>query len=216
MSDRKITIKVNEKDLLSVLEELTGLRASRRFWNKSEIQLTLDLQDKKEVYEYLTKSKKIIDWGLGDSILPDSPQKEIEEPEPELSPAPPQEEPKEKKKKKIEKFTDYVANFTGTSDWSGLAIFIMCSWKVSKKSPGMIFGTPLFKSSVSQEYENFAKSGQSSSELILLGKVLESYYYGVDYEDAVEDVVDKIRTTWKAMSSFESLTSVSIRLFKNT
>lgn len=214
MSNRKITIKVNEKDLLSVLEDLTGLRATRRFWNKSELQLTLDLQDRKEVYEYLSKSKKILDWELGDSILSDSPAISQAETEPESEPEVIEQKP-EPKKRKSEKFTDYVANFTGTADWSNLAIFILCSWKVAKKSPGMIFGTPLFKSSVAQEYENVKSSGQGS-ELLILGKVLESYYYSVEYPDAVEDVVQKIRTSWKSLPSHESLTSVSIRLFKNT
>ena len=213
MSNRKITIKVNEKDLLSVLEDLTGLRANRRFWNKSELQLTLDLQDKKEVYEYLSKSKKILDWELGESVLPDN-SSTIPDPDPEPVAEVVEQKP-EPKKRKTESFTDYVANFTGTADWSNLAIFILCSWKVAKKSPGMIFGTPLFKSSVAQEYENTKTTGQGS-ELLILGKVLESYYYSVEYPDAVEDVVQKIRTSWKSLPSHESLTSVSIRLFKNT
>ena len=54
------------------------------------------------------------------------------------------------------------------------------------------------------------------SERILLGKVLESYYSGVDYIDAVEDTIGKIRVAWKTLSKHESLTSVSIRLYKNT
>ena len=213
MSNRKITLRINEKDLLEVLQDLTELKAKRKFWSRDEVQITLDLEDTRKTYEYLCKSKKILSWEVGDTILSDESEKilqtdyeqkevvEIKEPEP--------------KKRKSEKFTDYVANFTGTTDWSNLAIFILCSWKVAKKSPGMIFGTPLFKSSVAQEYENVKSSGQGS-ELLILGKVLESYYYSVEYPDAVEDVVQKIRTSWKSLPSHESLTSVSIRLFKNT
>lgn len=54
------------------------------------------------------------------------------------------------------------------------------------------------------------------SERILLEKVLESYYSGVDYIDAVEDTIGKIRVAWKTLNKHESLTSVSIRLYKNT
>ena len=217
MPSRKITLRINEKGLLEVLQDLTKLKAKRKFWNRNEIQLTLDLEDIRDTYEYLCKSKRILDWGVGDSILTNELENTLqpdyrEEEKPEIKEPDP--EPKEKKRK-VEKFTDFVSNFTGSSDWSNLSMFILCSWKVAKKSPGIIFGTPLFKSNVLQEYESM-KSSPTGSELLLLGKVLESYYYGVEYIDAVEDTVGKIRSSWKSLSTFESLTSVSIKLFKNT
>ena len=215
MSSRKITIKLNEKDLVNVMQELGKFKASRNFWNRSVLQVTIDLTDSKETYEYLSKSKNILDWELGDTIIQDSEEDKSEElpkvVEQEIQV--PKEEPKEEKKKP-EKFVDYVSKFSGTTDWANLAVFIESSWRVAKKSPGVIFGTPLFKSSLLQEYEAIKNNG--SSERILLGKVLEAYYNGVDYMDAVEDTIGKLRTSWKTLSKHESLTSVSIRLYKNT
>lgn len=214
MSSRKITLRINEKDLIEVLQDLTELKAKRKFWNRDEVQITLDLEDTRKTYEYLCKSKRILDWELGDSISetpvkttqtyqePEEEPEEIKEPEPK------------KPERKVEKFTDYVSKFSGTSDWHGLCLFIECSWRVAKKSPGVIFGTPLFKSSLGQELE--LVKDNASSERILLEKVLESYYIGVDYIDAVEDTIGKIRSAWKTLNKHESLTSVSIRLYKNT
>lgn len=215
MSSRKITIRINEKDLIEVLQDLTEFKAKRKFWNRDEVQITLDLDDTRKTYEYLCKSKRILDWEVGDSIS-DTPTAKIpqtyqepEEPEEIKEPEPPK-----KPERKVEKFTDYASKFSGTSDWHGLCLFIECSWRVAKKSPGVIFGTPLFKSSLSQELE--LVKDNPSSERILLEKVLESYYIGVEYIDAVEDTIGKIRSAWKTLSKHESLTSVSIRLYKNT
>lgn len=211
MSSRKITLRINEKDLLEVLQDLTELKAKRKFWNREEVQLTLSLEDTRKTYEYLCKSKRILSWDVGDVVL-DSPDIIPQETEPEVEEIP--EEPV-RPTRKTDKFTDFVSKFSGTADWSGLSLFIECSWRVSKKSPGVIFGTPLFKSSLLQELD-IVKAGSTSSERILLDKVLESYYLGVDYLDAVEDTISKIRSAWKSLSKHESLTSVSIRLFKNT
>lgn len=214
MSSRKITLRINEKDLIEVLQDLTELKAKRKFWNRDEVQITLDLEDTRKTYEYLCKSKRILDWELGDSVF-EAPvkttqtyQEQEEEPEEIKEPEP------KKPERKVEKFTDYVSKFSGTSDWHGLCLFIECSWRVAKKSPGVIFGTPLFKSSLGQELE--LVKDNASSERILLEKVLESYYIGVDYIDAVEDTIGKIRSAWKTLNKHESLTSVSIRLYKNT
>lgn len=214
MSSRKITLRINEKDLIEVLQDLTELKAKRKFWNRDEVQITLDLEDTRKTYEYLCKSKRILDWELGDSVseapvkIPQTYQEPEEEPEEIKEPEP------KKPERKVEKFTDYVSKFSGSSDWHGLCLFIECSWRVAKKSPGVIFGTPLFKSSLTQELE--LVKDNASSERILLEKVLESYYIGVDYIDAVEDTIGKIRSAWKTLNKHESLTSVSIRLYKNT
>ena len=56
MSSRKITLRINEKDLLEVLQDLTELKAKRKFWSRDEVQLTLDLEDTRKTYEYLCKS----------------------------------------------------------------------------------------------------------------------------------------------------------------
>lgn len=214
MSSRKITLRIKEKDLLEILQDLTELKGRRKFWNKEEIQITLDLEDKRETYEYLCKSKRILGWELGDSVLPDGP--EPVEPEEDVVEESPVivEEPK-KPERKVDKLTDYASKFSGHEDWNGLCLFIECSWRVAKKSPGVIFGTPLFKSSLMQELE-IVQNNPVPSERILLEKVLESYYSGVDYIDAVEDTIGKIRVAWKTLNKHESLTSVSIRLYKNT
>ena len=214
MSSRKITLRINERDLIEVLQDLTKLKAKRKFWRRDEVQLTLDLEDTRKTYEYLCNSRRILSWEVGDTILSDESEAdfptnyeqeekiEVKEPEPP------------KVERKLEKFTEYVSKFSGQENWSGLCLFIECSWRVAKKSPGVIFGTPLFKSSLMQELE--AVKDNASSERILLEKVLESYYLGVDYIDAVEDTIGKIRAAWKTLNKHESLTSVSIRLYKNT
>ena len=214
MSSRKITLRINEKDLLEVLQDLTELKAKRKFWSRDEVQLTLDLEDTRKTYEYLCKSKRILNWEVGDTILSDESEKILQTDYEQKEAVETKEPDPPKPERKVEKFTEYVSKFSGTSDWHGLCLFIDCSWRVSKKSPGVIFGTPLFKSSLMQELE--AIKDNASSERILLEKVLESYYLGVDYIDAVEDTIGKIRAAWKSLGKHESLTSVSIRLYKNT
>ena len=76
MSSRKITIKLNEKDLVNIMQELGKFKASRNFWNRSVLQITLDLTDSKETYEYLAKSKNILSIWV--TLLVSQPDKFID------------------------------------------------------------------------------------------------------------------------------------------
>jgi len=241
MSDRKITIKLDEKNLLDVIEELKIAKTKRKFWKTNEIFLTLDLPDTKDTYVYLTKSKKILDWSLGElkdfkegSDIPetDNPVEIEEHPsvvkrkkrekEKEARMAEEEATKKEQPEKEenpeivLDKFTKFELDLARkeTSVYLGLSYFIEATWRVSRKSPGIVFGTPLFKTSVEKEYEEI-RNGMPVVERALLQKVIESYYPGITEVDAVLDINDKIRTRWKILSQCETLTSVSIMLFRN-
>ena len=247
MSDRKITIKIDEKYLLDVIEELKIAKTKRRIWKPKEIFLTLDLPDTKSTYEYLAKSPKISDWSLGEYKEFEAGHEDI----PEVvnpSPAPREEdaeiieevedhpatvlkkrrdaEIKESRKKQkkeepkneeetLDKFTKHVLNITKLSDniFNGLAVFIEASWRVCRKSPGVVFGTPLFTSALDDVIKDIRDN--NTVERALLQKVIESYYNGIQTIDMIQDLRDKIQNKWKLLSQSESLTNVSIMIFRN-
>lgn len=246
MSDRKITIKLDKKNLLDVIEELGVLKTKKKFWKPDEIYITLDLPDVKRTYEYLSKSKKVLDWSLGEydefqegheNIPEETTEEEVLEEHPatvtkkrrdtELSAVPkrgrPKKEPtveednnKENSLDTVDKFTKYSLELVKKEEtiFHGVAYYIEASWRVCKKSPGIIFGTPLFKESFEREYSEI-KNGTPKVESVLLLKVLEAYYSGITDLNMMIDVEDKIRTRWKQLSQAETLTGVSIMMFKN-
>lgn len=213
MSTRKITIETTNENLGDVLKDL-GVATSNY---KDNIFVTLEIPDNKYNYEYLSKSDKVINWSIGEfrefeegRYIPPKPKKEESKSKPKKSTA--KEEEVEEKEKPMNFALGYVDPDEG---YEGLAKFIEASWRVCKKSPGIIFGTPLFKSVLGKEYENIEKEG-NKLDRALLKQVLESYYLGFPYEDALDDTVNKIKVAWKSLPSHQSLTSVSVRLYKNS
>ena len=245
MSDRKITIKLDKKNLLDVIEELGVLKSKKKLWKPNEIYITLDLPDTKKTYEYLSKSKKVSDWSLGEysefvegheDIPEDTDDSEILEEHPatvtvkrretELKSAPKRGRPKKQAIVKeedegdsldtVDKFTKFSLDLIKKEEiiFQGAAYYIEAAWRVCKKSPGIIFGTPLFRDSFEKEYA-IIKNDSPRVESALLQKVLEAYYSGITNLNMIIDIEDKIRTRWKQMSQSETLTGVSIMLFKN-
>ena len=195
MSTRKITIRVKKEDLSEVLEKIKA--------QESEITLTLSLPDSKDVYKYLSTSDKILDWEFDEEIVGtdmDNSDSLIGE-KGELG--------------KLDVFSEFVYNLiSGPSNLSeGISSFIEATWRVNKKSPGIIFGTPLFITAVGNESDSLT-SGPSIEKAVLY-KVIEAYYNGFSKLDIVSDLCDKIRGKWKEMSKCETLTNVSILLFRN-
>lgn len=193
MSTRKITVKVKKEDLSEVIENLKA--------QETEITLTLSLPDSKDIYKYLSTSDKVLDWEfleneqeMGDVKEVD---KEIEE------------------KKDLDVFSEFVYNvISGPTNLSeGISSFIEAAWRVNKKSPGIIFGTPLFITTVGNELGSLSTG--PSIEKAVLYKVIEAYYNGFSKIDIVSDLCDKIRGKWKEISKCETLTNVSILLFRN-
>lgn len=233
MSTRKITIKVTEKDLSDVLNDLKVVKSKKNFWRPSEVYLTLDLEDEKMTYEYLTKSKKVLDWSPGEySEFDDSkfevPKEEYEHPAArkrrEVQKA---EEEKIKKDKEIQhvqqdiapgydKLTQHIVGLVlkAENEYVGMAMFVYASWQVYKSQPGTIFGTPMYKSFLTNKFEELLGK-EKTVEMALLEKVVESYYPGISLADAVLDLEDKMKKKWKLFEQCETLTSVSILLFRN-
>lgn len=224
MSNRKITIKVDESSILDVINELGLINTKKSGWDSNEIYVTLDLPDAKETYEYLAKSKKILDWSIGgiqefqvgrytdpDDVSP----KEIIEEHPATIKKKEREQEAKIEKPSRDKFAGFVSDLIlqSSDPYKAMVNFTEASWRQSRKNPAVMFGTPLFKTNLETEYK--AVSGSASIERALLQKVIESYYVGVEMSDAVQDMIDKIREKWKQLSESETLTSVSITLFRN-
>ncbi len=195
MSTRKITIRVKKEDLSEVLEKIKA--------QESEITLTLSLPDSKDVYKYLSTSDKVLDWEFDEEIVGtdmDNSNSLIGEKE-ELG--------------KLDVFSEFVYNLiSGPSNLSeGISSFIEATWRVNKKSPGIVFGTPLFITAVGNESDSLT-SGPSIEKAVLY-KVIEAYYNGFSKLDIVSDLCDKIRGKWREISKCETLTNVSVLLFRN-
>lgn len=190
MSTRKITIRVKKEDLSEVIREIKA--------QETEITLTLSLPDSKDVYKYLSTSDKVLDW----EFLEDEQAGEVDKEETE-------------EKKDLDIFSEFVYNvISGPTNLSeGISSFIEATWRVNKKSPGIIFGTPLFIAATGNELGSLS-SGPSIEKAVLY-KVIEAYYNGFSKLDIVSDLCDKIRGKWKEMSKCETLTNVSILLFRN-
>lgn len=229
MSTRKITIKVNEKNLPDVLNELKVVKSKKNFWKPAELFITLDLEDEKMTYEYLTKSKKIIDWSIGeysefDNSQFETPKEEYEHPAARKKREVEKVEEEKKELTRVEtevapgydKLTQYIVSLTlkAENEYVGMAMFVYASWQIYKAQPGIIFGTPLYKSSLGKKFEEILGKDKTV-EMALLEKVVESYYPGISLADAILDLEDKMKKKWKLFEQCETLTSVSILLFRN-
>jgi len=190
MFTRKITIRVKKEDLSEVIREIKA--------QETEITLTLSLPDSKDVYKYLSTSDKVLDWEF---LEDDEPAIEVDK--------------ETEEKKDLDVFSEFVYNvISGPTNLSeGISSFIEATWRVNKKSPGIIFGTPLFIAATGNELGSLS-SGPSIEKAVLY-KVIEAYYNGFSKLDIVSDLCDKIRGKWKEMSKCETLTNVSILLFRN-
>ncbi len=221
MPARKITIETTEDNLIKVLKELKVATINY----KDHVFVTLDLPDDKFTYEYLSKSEDVENWSLGAfnefdesrfNPTTNKKKKSASKKETETEEVVEKIEQPRESVPKPKKFTQYTLDFIKFDEgYEGLAKFIEASWRVCKKSSGIIFGTPLFKSVLEKEYELIEKEG-NKIDRALLRQVLETYYMGYPFEDAVEDAIEKIRSAWKSLPTHQSLTSVSIRLYKNT
>ena len=195
MSIRKITVKVKKEDLSEVIENLKA--------QESEITLTLSLPDSKDIYKYLSTSDKVLDW----EFLENEQEMDVREVGKEVE--------KIEETKDLDTFSEFVYSvISGPTNLSeGISSFIEATWRVDKKSPGIIFGTPLFITTVGNELGSLS-SGPSIEKAVLY-KVIEAYYNGFSKIDIVSDLCDKIRGKWKEISKCETLTNVSILLFRN-
>ena len=82
------------------------------------------------------------------------------------------EEPEEKKPEISEDDSSLVTYIT---DYNKAAIWIEAVWKMSKKSPNLVFGSQLFKDKVALEYNEVAEN-TVTVEHALLCMILENYY----------------------------------------
>lgn len=193
MSTRRITVRVKKEDLAEVIEKIKG--------KDEEITLTLSLPDSKEIYKYLSTSDKVLDWDIDEGD-----EEEVEDSK--------DEEDVKKLLKKLDVFSEFVYSLiSGPNNLSeGITSFIEATWRICKKSPEIIFGTPLFITSVSNELSSLT-SGPSIEKAVLY-KVIEAYYNGYSKVDIVSSLCNNIRDKWKELSKCETLTSVSILLFR--
>ena len=113
------------------------------------------------------------------------------------------EEPEEKKPEISEDDSIFI------TDYNKAAIWIEAVWKMSKKSPNLIFGSQLFKEKLALEYNEVA-GNTVTVEHALLCMILENYYKDtVDFKTSYEDIVEKIKNNWKDLDQHPSLASIA-------
>lgn len=190
MSTRKITIRVDKEDLSEVLREIKGDQI---------VSVTLELPDTKETYKYLSVNDKVLDWEFIEDETDE--EEEVEE---------------EHKSPKFANDTEIWAYDIISSNlnlYRGIEELIESTWRVCKKSPGIIFGTPLYMTIVKDELAKL--DPDPTVERAILYRVIESYYSRYSDEEILSNLLDKIKTKWKELSNCETLTSVSILLFRD-
>ena len=72
----------------------------------------------------------------------------------------------------------------------------------------MIFGSQLFKKEAMTEF-NVVGSNQITVEHSLLTMILQNYYKDVEFTEAYEDIIEKLKQNWKALSSHPGLASLA-------
>lgn len=116
-------------------------------------------------------------------------------------------EPEEEKQEKEDESDGRV-----DMSWPDLVSWIIASWCVARRSPGLIPGGKLWESTILEEFER-VREEETTIEALTLKTFLEVYYSG-SLELANSDVVERIKLRWKELSGQGSIAAVASFLFK--
>ena len=94
------------------------------------------------------------------------------------------------------------------NNFNDAATYVEACWLLSKKSPSIIFESSLFNKEL-ETYYNIVASSDVTVEHALLTMILQNYYSQVDYDEAYEDIIKKLKDEWKNLNQHPSLASLS-------
>lgn len=187
MRNRKIKIEIKADKVKDVLEKLNK--------NPESITLDLTIEENKDTYKYLSTSDDIISW----DFIEDE-EKEVKENITEIS-------------KVIEVEDNSVADPIAITNYNEFATYIEAVWRVSRKSPTILWGTNFFNKTVKEEY-NIVATSPLTLEHGLLVMILQTYYRDVEITEALNDTNNKLKDNWNKLKDHLSLASVSKMLYE--
>ena len=164
----------------------------------------VEVNECKEVYKALSTSPDISEW---DFVVEE--QEEVEcLPKETLGPIP-------QRTKEPSTIKDVVKDELGVTNILYLAFLLDSIHKVGMRSPNLIFDMGLFRKAVKTEYlKQKDKTETPSVELTLTKLILESYFNGTEFDDALEEVLMKMKDVWKEIKNYPTLSSLIQKLFR--
>lgn len=196
---RNIELIIKPDSLGHIIKDL--LKKEEGCWiyfniNNNTFELTVTIEESAVLFKKLSTDPGILSW---DFEIKD--KKEIPE--------------SEKSDDKIEVYSKDEQNIPGDNilvpyftNYNEAATWIEATWKLSKKSPNLIFGSQLFKKEIALKYDIVANSSVTV-EHSLLCMILENYYKDTDFKTSYEDIVEKIKNNWKGFNQHPSLASIA-------
>lgn len=179
---RRIELNIKSDHLGRILKDLGIIETEVQFNSADNtFRLNIEEQESAELFKKLSTDSGILSWDFNE---------EPEETKPEIS-------------EDDSSLVQYITNYNKAAIW------IEAVWKMSKKSPNLIFGSQLFKEKLALEYNEVA-GNTVTVEHALLCMILENYYKDtVDFKTSYEDIVEKIKNNWKGLDQHPSLASIA-------
>lgn len=197
MSTRKIRIKLCKRELNLPLEFI------------GDLTVITEVTESKDLYKNLSTNPCIEDWDFVEEVK----EEEVED-------LPEEKKIEEKKDMTLpltlsERLADIIIGDLGVMDYNALSTLLETILIVGYKSPEFKFDTFLFQEPIKNKYSDVATQ-PISSEHALCKMVLMSYYNGVNYREALIDVINKIEPLWKEkkIKDYPTLASLTYKLFK--
>ena len=197
MSTRKIRIKLCKRELNLPLEFI------------GDLTVITEVTESKDLYKNLSTNPCIEDWDFVEEVK-----------EEEVENLPEEKKIEEKKDMTLpltlsERLADIIIEDLGVMDYNALSTLLETILVVGYKSPEFKFDTFLFQEPIKNKYSDVATQ-PISSEHALCKMVLLSYYNGVNYREALIDVINKIEPLWKEkkIKDYPTLASLTYKLFK--
>jgi hypothetical protein len=189
MQRRRIVLKTKFDHLGRILKDLEIIETKVQFNSADNtFELCIEKEETADLFKKLSTDPGIVSWEFDEGI------------EPLQNTETTKLEPQQEKNK-----SNLIPYFTNYND---AATFIEGVWRLSKKSPNMIFGSQLFKKEAMTEF-NVVGSSQITVEHSLLTMILQNYYKDLEFTEAYEDIVEKLKQNWKALSGHPGLASLA-------
>lgn len=187
MRNRKIRVDIKTDKVKEVLNKLNK--------NSEFITLDLDIEENKDTYKYLSTSNNIISW----DFIEDE-EKKVKESIAEVS-------------KVVEVEDNSIIDPIAITNYNEFATYVEAAWRVSRKSPTLVWGSNFFNKVIKDEY-NIVATSPLTLEHGLLVMILQTYYRDVEIIEALNDTNEKLKNNWNKLKDHLSLASVSKMLYE--
>jgi 23S rRNA pseudoU1915 N3-methylase RlmH len=188
MRNRKIRVDIKTDKVKEVLDKLNK--------NSEFITLDLDIEENKDIYKYLSTSDNIISWDFIEVEEKEAKENSITE-----------------VSKVIEMEDSSIIDPIAITNYNEFATYVEAVWRVSRKSPTLIWGSNFFNKVVNDEYSIVATS-PLTLEHGLLVMILQTYYRDTEIMEALNDTNNKLKNNWNKLKDHLSLASVSKMLYE--